>query len=635
MKSTNIRSLCSAALIALLTLAAGTQGNAADYRIVQDESGKFWFEGAEGRFLSLGVNHIDDHSFQAPAGSTYYDALNNVFGGSMEKWRASVFEIMASAGMNTIGAWSDPQLNDGTLYETPILYVAAHAKERVISGLLPDFEDKVRANTRAVMAEMKDTSKIIGVFLDNEMAWYGASPWDPNPTYTILEEAFQLPPDNAERGAALAFLKERYETPAALAEAWRLDGISGWSDVTSEWLRRSRAPEALAARDAFLTRCAEAFFERSTRVVREELPGVLILGTRFAGNAPDPVIVATGKYCDVLSFNNYRPVPTADEFLLARYWLLAKKPLMITEYSWRAAENNSGNQNSRGAGSVVPTQDVRASNYESFLDSTLSHPQVIGMHWFEWADQSPQGRFDGEDSNYGMVDIRHRPYDVLIEAMQSANSRADEVHRSSNRSLPTALPPTPKVTVEPGQFPDRPAAIDLLAQAPVAPHSVFAAPDATIELRREGTTLVLNMETGSEWGCGISIHGPRSSAVTSQNGLATDLDGYTRIVVEGEFPLHQEFQLIVDEAGVDAPGAPSFAAGGSDDGESFAFESVSVTGETQSFEFHLEDLQRRTVWGNQAGNRRVDLNSLKGVAISFPGGTGTSTVKIKSVRFEK
>lgn len=632
MKSTRLRNLCVAGFIALMV---GTIP-ASEYRIAQDESGKFWFEGKEGRFLSIGVNHIDDHSFQAPAGSTYYDALNNVFGGSMEKWRASVFEIMAAAGMNTIGAWSDPKLNDGTLYETPILYVAAHAKERVIAGLLPDFEDKVRANTRAVLAELNDTSKIIGVFLDNEMAWYGASPWDPNPTYTILEEAFQLPASNPARQAALAFLRQRYESPAALAAAWRLDPITTWQQVTSEWLRRSRAPEAMAARDAFLTQCAETFFERSTRVVREEMPGVLILGTRFAGNAPDPVIVATGKYCDVLSFNNYRPVPTADEHLLARYWLLAKKPLMITEYSWRAAENNSGNPNSRGAGSVVATQAVRASNYTAFLENTIAHPQVIGLHWFEWADQSPQGRFDGEDSNYGMVDIRHRPYDVLVKAMGAANARAKELHAASRLPLPVALPPPPKVIVEPGQFPDRPASVDLLREPPVRAHDVFAAPDATIELRRDGNSLVLTMETGSEWGCGVSIHGPRSSAITSTNGLATDLDGYTRIVVEGVFPLHQEFQLIVDEAGVDAPGAPTFSAGGTDDGESFAFESVSVTtGEPHRFEFRLEDLQRRTVWGNQAGNRRVDLASLKGLAISFPGGTGRSTVRIDSVRFEK
>lgn len=624
-----------AGIIACAMVGFSTVGDAGSYNIVQDEKGKFWFEGEEGRFLSIGVNHIATHSFQAPEGSIYYDALGRNFNGKMGDWRSSVFEIMDAAEMNTIGAWSDPRLNDGTLYETPILYVAAHAKERVISGLLPDFEDIVRANTREVLSQLEDTSKIIGVFLDNEMAWYGASPWDPNPTYTILEEVFTLPASNRERQAALAWLQERYETPTALSEAWEGEKLTSWGDVTSEWLRRSRAPEAMVAREEFLALCAGEFFSRATRVVREEMPGVLILGTRFAGNAPDPVIVATGKYCDMLSFNNYRPVPVADEYLLARYWLLAGIPMMITEYSWRSSENTSGNPNSRGAGSVVPSQAIRASNYVSFLESTLSHPQVIGMHWFEWADQSPQGRFDGEDSNYGMVDIHHNPYDVLIDAMADVNNRANEIHRTSTLGLPTQLPPPPRVIVEPGQFPDRPASMDLLKEPPVEGPAVFGAPDASISLRMEGTTIVLDMETGSEWGCGVAIHGPAASAVPSRNGLATDLDGYSRIVVEGEFPAHKEFQLIVDEAGSDAPGSPSFDSGGTDDGESFAFETVSATGGHQVFEFALEDLQPRYVWGNQAGNRRVDLNSLKGVAISFPGGTGSSTVKLQSVRFEK
>ena len=37
--------------------------------------------------------------------------------------------------------------------------------------------------------------------------------------------------------------------------------------------------------------------------------------------------------------------------MLANYYILSgKKPLMVTEYSWRAAENSSGNPNTGGAG---------------------------------------------------------------------------------------------------------------------------------------------------------------------------------------------------------------------------------------------------------------------------------------------
>jgi hypothetical protein len=63
---------------------------------------------------------------------------------------------------------------------------------------------------------------------------------------------------------------------------------------------------------------------------------------------------------------------------------------MVTEYSWRARENTSGNPNTGGAGAVVETQAQRAANYKSYVESMISYPMVIGVHWFEFADQSPE-----------------------------------------------------------------------------------------------------------------------------------------------------------------------------------------------------------------------------------------------------
>jgi hypothetical protein len=52
-------------------------------------------------------------------------------------------------------------------------------------------------------------------------------------------------------------------------------------------------------------------------------------------------------------------------------------------------------------------------------------------HWFEWVDEPKEGRFDGEDSNYGLVDIQDRPYQEFVEAVRKANAAAREAHQKA------------------------------------------------------------------------------------------------------------------------------------------------------------------------------------------------------------
>lgn len=42
-----------------------------------------------------------------------------------------------------------------------------------------------------------------------------------------------------------------------------------------------------------------------------------------------------------------------------------------------------------------------------------------------------EGRFDGEDSNYGLVDIQDRPYQEFVEAVRKANAAAWEAHQKA------------------------------------------------------------------------------------------------------------------------------------------------------------------------------------------------------------
>jgi agarase len=50
--------------------------------------------------------------------------------------------------------------------------------------------------------------------------------------------------------------------------------------------------------------------------------------------------------------------------------------------------------------------------------------RVVGHHWFTHVDQPSEGRFDGENSNYGVVNIRDEAYAPLVDAMTRLNREA-------------------------------------------------------------------------------------------------------------------------------------------------------------------------------------------------------------------
>jgi hypothetical protein len=605
------------------------------FKVEQDSRGKFWFvDPQQHKFLSIGINNVVPSPYNPRPNTTYYDAVNTVFGGDFTAWKTAVFSLLQNARFNTLGAWSDARLYDGPLYGTICLYVAGHTEyNRCLSGFQPDFEQTVRKNVQDVLSKYKSTDNVLGFYLDNEMPWFGKSGWDDIPNYTLLEAALDLSPDNGAYKAAKAFLTERYKDPNSFSKAWGQQ-LGSWDKLDVSFVRKCQNDQTKKDRDDFAEIAADKFLGISSKVVRELAPGKLILGVRFAGRAPDSVIKACGRHCDVISFNNYQVAPKANIMLIARYWINGKKPLMVTEYSWRATENTSGNPNTRGAGTVLQTQAQRASHYTSYVEDMVAYPMIIGLHWFEFADQSPQGRFDGEDSDYGIVDIRHRPYHDLLDAMTMANAKVSLIHEKSTRQIPDNIADMLSVKFEPGQHPERPASIDITKSEAVLPPELSFAPDANITISQAGDSRLINIDTGAQWGCAVVFFGPKSCRVEGGLQFATDLDGYSALLLDATIPANISFELCIDESRVTNPAA-GLKGSGTDDGESFGFKTLFGKGQRYVYKFDLSQMLLRTTWGNQQGHRQVNMNSLKGVGIVFPAGQGKGTLKIHAIKFTK
>ncbi|GAG37117.1 unnamed protein product, partial [marine sediment metagenome] len=56
-----------------------------------------------------------------------------------------------------------------------------------------------------------------------------------------------------------------------------------------------------------------------------------------------------------------------------------------------------------------------------------------GADWFQWNDEPPSGRGDGEDVNFGIVDIHDEPYEHMVEAIRETTPQLNYLHAKSFR----------------------------------------------------------------------------------------------------------------------------------------------------------------------------------------------------------
>jgi hypothetical protein len=312
--------------------------------------------------------------------------------------------------------------------------------------------------------------------------------------------------------------------------------------------------------------------------------------------------------------------------LLDDYYVKTKRPLLITEYSFAATENQSGDPNTKGASVTVPTQRERAEHAERFVTQALSLPYVIGLHWFEWADESPQGRFDGEDQDYGLVDIHDRPYALVTAAHTRANVNAMSIHDRATTPLPTIFQGQHEPQIHPTTK-TLPGALAFFPEA-AQQHQIVTWGDTAnggaAKVEAQADSALIHFESGG-WGAGVSI-------LPAQ--FPFDASGAERIEAVLEIPAGKTAILYLSEAGVAAPEAGHYEGRFGSDGESYEFPPFFGTGKRETYVVDLHELERRSAYGNQHGNQMLDLQALASVDLDIPGKQGSGEIRIVSLAFE-
>jgi agarase len=436
--------------------------NASGFFCVAEHDGIFWLVDPDGgRFLSKGVNTVsfDQDHVQNSSRVPYAEACARKYG-SEAVWRAAAGARLAHWGFNTLGCWSDERVADAGsfgLAVTPNLDLGMsfawekHEASEEHAQKFPDvfdssFDNHVRNRAREVCAARAGDHKILGWFIDNELRW--ASDW--RGADELLTLFLGLRAKAPGRAAALDWLRARYRDFETFNAIWRTSARS-WETLDAK--ERIEPPyrrlpvyqrdanqehsanradvargEFFAGCDAFSALVGQRYFETTCAAIRAADANHLILGSRFAYVPPPGVIEAAAQHCDVISANCYdfdaRPIIDA--------YSGTGKPCLIGEFSFRSTD--SGLPNTNGAGPLVPTQAERAAAYRRYAAAALSQPAIVGFHWFEHADQPAEGRFDGENSNFGIVTINDEVYEELTQTMKSVNAEADSVHAAAGRT---------------------------------------------------------------------------------------------------------------------------------------------------------------------------------------------------------
>jgi len=402
---------------------------------------RWWLVTPEGHpFYSQGVNNI------TPYGDTgletgvanYAETVADEYE-SLDAWADTAVERLAAWSLNTAGCWSNADL---MFPRMPYAYSLGLASDDWVEGTVADYFDpdwiaEVEANAAAAADRATDPD-LIGYFIDNEIRW--GPDW--RGFDTLLQLYLELPAGAAGKDVAVQLL---------LDELGDVDGINdllgtafadedALREATEGWDALDHDCGGIAAdlTTAFLTLAADQYFAVATHAIRAHDADHMILGNREVSVTTRlEVYQAAEPYLDAFSINNYvffdvvsegaielsGSLDPADGFAALHGYV--DMPILITEFGFRA--DDSGLPNSWPPQyPTLDTQEDRADAFEEYAVEHQAVPWIVGYHWFEWVDQPPDGRFDGEDNNWGLVSEQDEVYEAVTGRMAEVNPRVWE-----------------------------------------------------------------------------------------------------------------------------------------------------------------------------------------------------------------
>lgn len=336
-----------------------------------------------------------------------------------------VHRRLAVWGINTIGAWSSPELI--LKKRTPYTAIVVDWSQAGLIGrkFFDPFDPAFRADLKRRFTEtwIKETVNdpyCIGYFITNELE-YGPENQGWKTDCAVAMMAIAAKPGTPAKLEFLKDLRQKYRTVGELNRAWGTNYAS--FEAFPESMTIPETAEAKRDMEAFHWKTVEEFFKLSRDMVREYAPGKLYLGARLSernNTRWGKFANIYGKYCDVASYNLYH---CNYEYFRPE---VGDKPVMITETHMNILQRGMFHSGLRAVG-ITP--EDRALAVKRAYYTAFRHPSIVGVHWFLWNDEPLTGRppANGENLNAGLVDITDTPYPELTGTLRKLGGEAVKV----------------------------------------------------------------------------------------------------------------------------------------------------------------------------------------------------------------
>src|SRR6266566_7471996 len=381
---------------------------------IREQDGIAWLVKPNGdRFFSFGVCCVD-----MGASREKFDPDNPGYGAwqhypDSNRWAEATLKRLKSWRFTTIGGWSDfrslSQCRDMDVAFAPVLHIGSTAGAPWWDMWDPKIIDRMDQVAREQILALRDDPRLIGYYSDNEVGWWNA---------ILFKMTLEQAPTSGQRRRLIELLRQTYrnEWSELLRDFEPAPGVENWEALEQHGMLFLRpGGNGIGAERRFLEMLAERYYSLVHGLIRKYDRRALILGDRYQSFYYPEVARACARHVDAVSSNLNA---SWNDGSFARFYLetlhrLTGKPVLIGEFYMSARENRSGNMNNRGVYPVVATQKQRAFGFRNTLQALLKRPYVIGADWFQYYDEPTHGRYDGENFNFGLVDIHDRPYEPL------------------------------------------------------------------------------------------------------------------------------------------------------------------------------------------------------------------------------
>jgi arylsulfatase A-like enzyme len=413
--------------------------------------GRWWFVDPEGYlFFSAGAciagteamtpvtpNRIKEHYFEhlPTKGSPYYwltmptrgkknyvnfpalNAAESLGNRWQEISRNGIHDRMKMWGLNTLAAWSSTEIRQDK--KTPYTLLASIwwlTGKKTPSPFRDDYvKDLCKALENSAWA--KDDPYCLGIFIGNEFEWPDR----------FSQLVFELQDGDTTKDWVVRQIRQKYASLDQLNKAWDTS-FSSWDQILQHGDTTHHASAAKDI-DPLYFEFAREFFRKSKQAIEQSLPGTLFLGCR-CHRGPNVLGRAAVGHADVFSVNVYDHE--------VRSWQVpdnADIPIIASEFHIGSSDRGVP---SPGLSSVW-NQRQRGLAYARYLASALANPKFVGVHWFQWIDQSAGGRRDRENHQVGLVDVTGRSHVPFVDIVSHVANKKDAVRYAQPASSIHAL----------------------------------------------------------------------------------------------------------------------------------------------------------------------------------------------------